>query len=74
MSSDNGILLDGVLRPKLLHNPLASCSLINLDFLLPHIAHFCSSIVLFLLVFEILGFLFYEFFNTLNNMIAMIYT
>ena len=50
------ILLNGNLRPKLLNNPLPSCSLINLDFLLPHIVHFNNSIVLPLLVFETLGF------------------
>ena len=34
----------GVLIPKLLNNPLASCSLINFDFLLSHTAHFDKSI------------------------------
>ena len=47
-----------VLRPKLLNIPLASCFLINLDFLLPHIAHFDNIIVLPLLGFETLGFIF----------------
>ena len=32
MSPNNGILLNGVLRPKLLNNPFALCSFINLDF------------------------------------------
>ena len=40
MSLNNGILLNGILIPKLLNNPFASCSFINLDFLLPHTAHF----------------------------------
>ena len=40
ISPNNGILLNGILRPKLLNILLASCFLINLDFLLPHIAHF----------------------------------
>ena len=31
MSPNNGILLNGVLRLKLLNNPFASCSFINLD-------------------------------------------
>ena len=46
----NGILFNEVLGPKLLNIPLASCFLINLDFLLPNIAHFDNSIVLSLLV------------------------
>ena len=36
---NNGILLKGVLIPKLLNNPFAFCSFINLDSLLPHTAH-----------------------------------
>ena len=40
MSPNNEILLNGVLRPKLLNNPFTSCSFINLDFLLPHTTHF----------------------------------
>ena len=44
MSPNNGILLNGVLRPKLLNIPFASCSFINLDFILPHTAHFDNSI------------------------------
>ena len=46
------------LRPKLLNIPLASCFLINLDFLLSHIAHFDYRIVLLLLVFKTLRFMF----------------
>ena len=41
----NGILFNGVLRPKLLNNPFACCSLINFDFLLLHIAHVDKIIV-----------------------------
>ena len=40
MSPNNGILLDGFLRPKLFNISFASCSFIDLDFLLPHRAHF----------------------------------
>ena len=40
MPPNNGILLNGILRPKLLNIPFASCSFINLDFLLLHTAHF----------------------------------
>ena len=44
MPLNNGILLNGVLRPKLLNNPFVSCSFINFDFLLTHIAHFNTKI------------------------------
>ena len=50
------------LRLKALNIPLASCFLLNLDFLLPHIAHFDNIIVLPLLVLETLGFILYVFF------------
>ena len=47
---NNGTLLKGVLIPKLLNNPFAICSLINLDFLLPHFAQvFCFIDLPFLL-------------------------
>ena len=39
ISPNNGILFNGVLRPKLLNISIASCSIINLDFLVLHIAH-----------------------------------
>ena len=52
MSPNNGILLIGVLRPKLLNNLFGPCSFINLDFLLPHIAHFRSNINLPFSVFN----------------------
>ena len=61
-------------RPKLLNIPLASCFLINLDFLLPHIAHFDNIIVLPLLVFETTGLTFSVFvFCTLDNKITLLY-
>ena len=44
------MLFNGVLRPKPRNIPFASCCLINLDFLVPHIAHFYGNIVLPLLV------------------------
>ena len=56
ISPNNGILFNGVLRPKLLNIPLASWFLTNLDFLLPQITHF-GNIVLPLLIFETLGFI-----------------
>ena len=52
MSPNNGILFNGVLGPKLLINPFASCSFINIDFLLPHTAYFDDNIVLPFLVFK----------------------
>ena len=72
MSPSNGILFNGVLIPKLLNNPFACCSLINYDFLLPHIAHFDKIIVLPLVVFETFGFMLSVFFYTLNNMITLL--
>ena len=50
MSPNNGILLNGVLRPRL-NNPIASCSFINLYFLLPHTAHSDNNIGLPFFVF-----------------------
>ena len=73
ISSDNGILLNGVLRSELLNIPLASCFLMNLDFLLPHIAYFDNNIILQLLVCETLGFMFSVFFYTLNNKMVFFY-
>ena len=61
ISPGTGTLLNGVLRPKLLNIPLASYFLINLGFLLPHIANFTKNIVLPLLVSETFCIL------TLNN-------
>ena len=39
MSPNTGTFLSGVLISWLDNNPLASCSFINLDFLLPQIAY-----------------------------------
>ena len=61
ISLNIGTLLNGVLIPKLLNNPFGSWFLINLDFLLPHIAHF-DNIALPLLVLETLEFMFSVFF------------
>ena len=62
MSPNNGILLNGDLRPRLLNIPIVSCCFINVDFFLPHIAHFDYNINLPLLVFETFGFMFSVFF------------
>ena len=40
MPLNNGTLLNGVLRPKLLNKPSAYCSFMSLDFLIPHAEHF----------------------------------
>ena len=58
ISPNTGILRNGVLIPNLLNNPFASCLLINLDFLLLHIAHFDNIINLPLLVLETCRFIF----------------
>ena len=67
MSPNNGMLFNGVLRPKLFNIPLAFCFLKNFDFLPPHIAHFDNIIVLPLLVFQTRGFVPPVFFLHLNN-------
>ena len=67
MSPNIGNLLNGVLIPNLLNNPFASCLLTNLDFLLPHIAHFDNIITLPLLVLETCGFTFSVCFYILKN-------
>ena len=70
MSHNNGILFNGVLRPKLLNNAFAFCSFINLHFLLLHTAHFGNNIVLPFLVFNTFQSTFSGFFSTLNNMLT----
>ena len=40
ISPNNRTLLNGLFIPKLLNNSIASCSFTNLDFLIPHTAHF----------------------------------
>ena len=68
-----GTLLNGVLIPSVLNNPFASCFLINLDCLLPHIAHF-DNIILPLLVLETCGFIFVYIPYILNSMIPFLYS
>ena len=70
MSPNNGILLNVVLRHRLLNIPFASCSFRNLDFSLPHIANFDNSIVILLLVFKTLWLLSVMFLS-LNNKITL---
>ena len=71
MSPNIGNLLNGVLILNLLNNPFASCLLINLDFLLLHIAHFDNIISLPLLKLVDLCFLYI--FYTLSSMIPFLY-
>ena len=56
---------------NLLINPLASCSLINFDFLLSHTAHFDKNIIFVFLVFRTFGYLLSVFFYTSNNEITL---
>ena len=67
-----GILLKDVLRPRLLSNPFASCFLINLDFLVPHIAHFDNIIDPPFLVFEASGLMLSVFFYILDNKMTLL--
>ena len=62
MGPTTGILLNSVLIPKLLNNLLASCFLINFDFLLIRIVQFDDVIDFPLLVSEIFWFMFSVFF------------
>ena len=62
ISPSIGILLYGVLIPNLLNNPFAFCWLIDLDFLLLHIAYFHNIIILPLLVLETCRFIFFVYF------------
>ena len=54
------VLLNGVLIPEILNNPLAFLFLTDLAFLLPHMVHFEDDIVLKLLVFVSLGFVLFS--------------
>ena len=69
---NNGILLRGVLIPKLLNKPFASCSFKNLDFLIPQTEHFdCITNLLFFVLFldQYFQYLFY----TLRNKYSSYY-
>ena len=61
-----GILLNGVLIPKLLNNPFVSCSFTNLDFLIPQSTHFDCIINLLFFVLKIFESKFSFFFLTLS--------
>ena len=66
----DGILLNGVLR---LNNPFVSCSFVNLDFLLPHIAHFDDKIGLPFLVFNIFESTFFVSFLLFKKYVKIFY-
>ena len=51
MSPNNKVLFNGVLKPKLLNISFCFCYFINLDFLLPHTAHFDDNTLIPFLVF-----------------------
>ena len=73
---NNAILANSVLIPKLLKNPFASYSFINLDFLQPETTHFDDKVNLPFLVFIILYLYFsyvFFFFCTLNNMLPCLF-
>ena len=58
---------------KLFHNPVASCSLRNFDFLLLHTKHFDETIILPFLDLATFDFYFLYFFYTSNNIITLFY-
>ena len=61
-------LVSGTFIPvNLLNNPLASCSLINFNFLLSHTEHFDKKIILQFLVFKTFRFLYSVFFLYLKQ-------
>ena len=73
MSPNNRILLNGVLSPKLLNIPLASCYFINPDFLLLHTAHFDNNIALLFSVFNSFESTFFVFFLHFKQYVNMFY-
>ena len=79
MSPNNGILFNGVLRPKLLNIPFTPCFFFNLDFLLPHTAHVDENTVLSFLVFNTFEstfsafFYFKQYVNMFYNDLCLIY-
>ena len=73
MSPNNGTLLNGVLRPKLVNYLFAFCSFRNLDFLLPQTEHFdCITIFLFLKYLN-LNFQFFSTFYTISQHFNLIF-
>ena len=73
MSPNTGTSLNGVVIPKLLNRPFAYWFLINLDFLLPHIADFDNIIALPLLVPEIFGSMLSVFFLHFKQYVFILY-
>ena len=73
MSPNNGILFNGVLRPKLVNNSFPFCSFVNHDFLLLYIAQFDNNIVLPFLVFITVEFTFSVFFLHFKQYVKIFY-
>ena len=73
MSPNNGILFNGVLRPRLLNNPFASSYFVNLDFLLLHKSHFDDNIVLQFSVLNTFEFTFFVSFLHFKQYVNMFY-
>ena len=71
--ANKGIWVKGVLIPKLLYNLLASCFLVNFDFLLLHIAHLDKSIFVPFFIFTFSGFLLFVFSYFSNNKRTLLY-
>ena len=71
MSPNNGILLNDVLKLKLLNIPFASCSFINLDFLKLHIAHFNNNVDLSFFVFKTFESTFFVFLLHFKQYVSM---
>ena len=68
---NNGILLNGVLIPRLDNNPPASCYFINLEFLLQHTAHFDEKFDQPILVFLVFTSIFFVFLLHFKQYVSM---
>ena len=77
MLPNNGTLLNGFLRPKLLNKPSASCSFMNIYFLIPHTDHFNCIINLlffFVVVVVVVAFVFFLCFFCFKNLRVSIFS
>ena len=68
----NYVIPEDIINLKLLNKPLASCSLINLGFLLSHIPYFDKNIVFHLFLIATLEFLLPVFFYNSNKRITFL--
>ena len=69
ISPNNGVILKGAFSPKLVNSPLASCTLIDRNFLLMYAADFDKNIILYWFL-KLLDLYFPYLFYTINNMIT----